>query len=56
MGEVEPLSGNIVEPQHLLYDLALTEVLAEYRGRLFVDWGKGWIGWVHRGTITKLYC
>lgn len=54
VGEVEPLSGNIVQPQHLLYDLALTELLAEYRGRLLVDWGKGWINWVHRGTIPKL--
>ena len=53
VGEVEPLSGNTVQPHYLLYDLALTEVLAEYRGRLLVDWGKGWIAWVHGGTVTK---
>ena len=28
-------------------------MLAEYRGRLLVDWGRGWIRWVHGGTVTN---
>ena len=32
----------------VFYDLEETEYLADYRGRLVIDWGKGWRSWAGR--------
>ena len=44
-GLIDPISNEDVGGLHL-YDLALSERMAEYRGRLLVNWGSGYRAWV----------
>lgn len=53
VGEVERLTSTIIQPHDLCYDLVLIEALAEYRGRLVIDWGLGFIKWVQGGKNIK---
>lgn len=46
-GVVDPLSGDDVSGLNL-YDLVLDDRLADYRGLLVVDWGKGFLAWVQK--------
>jgi hypothetical protein len=46
-GVVDPVSGEDVSGLHL-YDLVLDDRLADYRGLLVVDWGKGFLAWVQK--------
>ncbi len=41
-----PVAGT--KGERILYDLAPTELLADYRGRLVVDWGEGYRSWIQR--------
>jgi hypothetical protein len=43
----DPISDEDVSKFHL-YDLTLTEILSDYRGRLIIDWGSGYRSWVQR--------
>lgn len=45
LGLVDPLSGQHVGGWNL-YDLAPVEKLADYRGRLIIEWGRGYRSWV----------
>ncbi len=44
-GLLDPISGKDVGGLHL-YDLAMAQELAEYRGRLIVEWGDAYRAWV----------
>jgi len=44
-GLIGPISGKDVSGLNF-YDLVLTSQLADYRGRLTVDWGHGYRTWV----------
>jgi len=33
-------------PDHVLYEMTPSPLLSEYRGKLVIDWGKGFIKWV----------
>ena len=46
-GTIDPLSGKDVSGLHF-YDLNLSSKLADYRGRLTIDWGAGFRSWVQR--------
>jgi len=46
-GTIDPLSGHDVSGLHL-YELNLSPKLADYRGRLTIDWGPGFRSWVQR--------
>lgn len=48
-GEIDPISGEDVEGLHK-YDLAPVEALADYKGRLVIDWGPGYRSWVQRAA------
>lgn len=37
----------------VFYDLKTTDILAELKGRLVIDWGKGTINWCQNGTTEK---
>jgi hypothetical protein len=43
----DPISDKDVSKSHF-YNLTLTEILSDYRGRLIVDWGSGYRSWVQR--------
>lgn len=44
-GLIDPISGKNVGGQNF-YDLAPSSLLADYRGRLTVEWGQGYRSWV----------
>jgi hypothetical protein len=46
-GIIDPLSGSDVAGLHS-YDLEVSEKLADYRGRLTINWGPGFRSWVQR--------
>jgi GIY-YIG catalytic domain len=48
-GTIDPVSGEDVTGYHF-YDLTLSDKLADYRGRLVIDWGPGKRSWVQLGT------
>lgn len=45
IGLADPISGKDVHG-HYFYTLELEQSLCEYRGRLLIDWGKGFRAWV----------
>src|SRR3974390_936106 len=48
-GTRDPLSDHDISGLHL-YHLTLSKSLKEYRGRLIVEWGKGFRSWVQRAA------
>lgn len=46
-GRIDPISGKDVGGLHE-YELGKTNHLADYRGRLVIDWGPGFRSWVQR--------
>lgn len=44
-GSIDPVSGTDVTGLHF-YDLRMSKQLADYRGRLTIDWGPGFRSWV----------
>ena len=59
-GEKDPLDDGILDPAiHDRYACAPMSELADYSGRLFIDWGASPRAWVQRGdtdkAITELY-
>ena len=55
-GTHDPLTGQEVGGLYL-YDLAPAEHLRDYRGRLFIEWGDGYLAWVQwalqKGNVGK---
>jgi HNH endonuclease len=47
IGLIDPISQKNVEG-HRFYDLSPESILAEYSGKLTVDWGRGYKAWVQR--------
>ncbi len=59
-GSVDPLSDGLLDPaNHDRYACTLMPELADFSGRLFIDWGGSPRAWVQRGNsdkpITELY-
>jgi hypothetical protein len=52
-GGLERLTGDIIQQHYNVYDLVLAGALAEYQGRLLVEWGGGAIAWVQSGANPK---
>lgn len=46
-GLVDPISGTRTRAK-VFYDLTDSKILAEYRGRIVIDWGSGYRSWVQR--------
>lgn len=44
-GLIDPISNQDVGGLNL-YDLALDPALCDYRGRMIIDWGKGYLAWM----------
>lgn len=51
-GLIDPVSGEVVGGKNF-YDLELLPLLADYRGRLIVAWGKGYRAWVQRAALRE---
>lgn len=51
-GLVDPISKQDVGG-HSLYDLKSSSLLADYRGKLMVEWGKGYRAWVQRAIAQN---
>ncbi len=53
-GEIDALTGEVLrEGQADRYDCGLRSELAEYVGRLVIDWGPGTRSWGQKGTTDK---
>jgi hypothetical protein len=55
---LDPVHGGDVSGMHL-YEMRRSDLLAQYEGRLFIDWGKSFIQWVQNAggqdkTITEI--
>jgi hypothetical protein len=49
-GLEDHLTGEPVTAQHIIYDLNLIDLLADYRGRLLIDWGPSPRAWWQRAS------
>lgn len=53
-GAMDRFTGRLIDHERAeQYDCARLPQLADYAGRLFVDWGAGTRAWVQRGTTDK---
>lgn len=48
-----PDSGMVEDGSVVVYELTQTDLLADLKGRLVIDWGKGTIQWRQNGTTEK---
>lgn len=45
-----PLDGKLVDENEHLYELQLSPLLADFRGRVIIDWGRGFLAWVQNAS------
>lgn len=43
----------MTEEKSTVYELVRTDLLADMKDRLVIDWGKGTINWCQNGTTEK---
>lgn len=48
-----PDGGMVEDDSVVVYELTQTDLLADLKGRLVIDWGKGTINWCQNGTTEK---